>query len=188
MKEIIKNQTIYYESINVPENISVLEYLRESEHSFNLRYVSFDTFAKLKSAKGIIYLKDRKLLAGCSDIKGNHFKSSGGLKVSDPNKNIVGSFIIQNDRVIYDARCPFYEERDSFVYTNGREFYTTMSMKEILFEELEIKRQYLIYLGNRLENKRFVNDFEEVSRKEFLEYITDKENGRLILKTMIKYY
>lgn len=188
MKEIIKNQTIYYESINVPENISVLEYLRESEHSFNLRYVSFDAFEKLKSAKGIIYLKDRKLLAGCSDIKGNDFKCSGGLKVSDPNKNIVGSFIIQNDRVIYDARCPFYEERDSFVYTNGREFYTTMSMKEILLEELEIKRQYLIYLGNRLENKRFVDDFEEVSRKEFLEYITDKEKGRLILKKMRKYY
>ena len=32
MKEIIKNQTIYYESINVPENISVLKYLRETEH------------------------------------------------------------------------------------------------------------------------------------------------------------
>ena len=61
-------------------------------------------------------------------------------------------------------------------------------MKEILLEELEIKRQYLIYLGNRLENKRFADDFEEVSRKEFLEYITDKEKGRLILKKMRKYY
>ena len=50
-------------------------------------------------------------------------------------------------------------------------------MKEILLEELEIKGQYLIYLGNRLENKRFVDNFEEVSRKEFLEYITDKEKG-----------
>ena len=188
MKEIIKNQTIYYEFINVPENISVLKYLRETEHFFNLRYVSFDTFEKLKGAKGIIYLKDRKLLAGCSNPKGNDFKSSGGLKVSDPDKIIVGSFIIQEDRIIYDARCPFYEERDSFVYTNGREFYTTMSMKEILLEELEIKRQYLIYLGKRLENKRYVDDFEEVSRKEFLEYITDKEKGRLILKKMRKYY
>ena len=63
-----------------------------------------------------------------------------------------------------------------------------MSMKEILLEELEIKRQYLIYLGKRLENKRYVDDFEEVSRKEFLEYITDKEKGRLILKKMRKYY
>ena len=63
-----------------------------------------------------------------------------------------------------------------------------MSMKEILLEELEIKRQYLIYLGERLENKRYVDDFEEVSRKEFLEYITDKEKGRLILKKMRKYY
>ena len=178
MKEIIKNQTIYYESINVPENISVLKYLRETEHFFNLRYVSFDTFEKLKGAKGIIYLKDRKLLAGCSNPKGNDFKSSGGLKVSDPDKIIVGSFIIQEDRIIYDARCPFYEERDSFVYTNGREFYTTMSMKEILLEELEIKRQYLIYLGKRLENKRYVDDFEEVSRKEFLEYITDNRIGK----------
>ena len=61
-------------------------------------------------------------------------------------------------------------------------------MKEILLEELEIKGQYLIYLGNRLENKRFVDDFEEVSRKEFLEYITDKEKGRLLLKKMRKYY
>ena len=77
MKEIIKNQTIYYESINVPENISVLKYLRETEHFFNLRYVSFDTFEKLKGAKGIIYLKDRKLLAGCSNPKGNDSKSSG---------------------------------------------------------------------------------------------------------------
>ena len=51
-----------------------------------------------------------------------------------------------------------------------------------------LKPEYLIYLGKRLENKRYVDDFEEVSRKEFLEYITDKEKGRLILKKMRKYY
>ena len=188
MKEIIKNQTVYYESVNILDNIPVLEYLKETEHSFNLRYVSLDTFERLKNAEGIIYLQDRKLLAGCADLKGNAFNSSGGLKVSDPNKIIDGSFIIQDDIIIYDAMCPFYDERDSFVYTNGREFYTTMSMKDILLEELEIKRQYLIYLGNKLKNRKYVDKFEEVSREELLKYITDKEKGRLVLEKMRKYY
>lgn len=126
-------------------------------------------------------------IAGYGQLKGNNFKSSGGLKISDPKKTINGSFIIEDKRIIYDAVQPFYEERDAFVYGSGYEFYTDMSMLDILKEELNRKRQYLIYMGQKLNNCRYEEQFDEVSKSELLEYAQNHEKGEYVLKKIRHY-
>lgn len=182
MKEIVKNNTIDYELVRIRQNTPVLDYLKRNYFSFRLKQVSSEMLESLKKSSKLIEMKYGDFIAGYGELKGNDFRSSGGLKISDSKENIKGSFIIQDKRIIYDALEPFYKERDSFVYMYGTEFFTDMSMLDILKEELNKKRQYFIYLGQKLNGYKMEAQFNEVSKDELLEYAQYPEKGENILK------
>lgn len=151
-----------------------------------MRQVDHETYELLKKIEEYCYLEDRgKPIADFARLKGNSFESSGGLKLSDSKEMIGGSFVIQDDQIIYDSGIPFFKERDTFVYTNGADFYTEMSMVELLKEKLQIKTKYLIYMGKKVEVNpyRCEDIFEEVSAEEMLEYATNPGKGQYVLRT-----
>lgn len=187
MKEIIKNNIINYEVIRIRQNTPVLEYLKRHYFSFRLKQVSPELLEQLKISDHPIDMKYGDFIAGYGELRGDDFRSSGGLKISDSKKNIPGSFIIEEKRIIYDALRPFYKESASHVYTNGTEFITDMSMLDVLKEELNRKRQYLIYMGNKVKGCVPEFQFHEVSKEELLEYAQNPEKGEYSLKKR-RYY
>lgn len=187
MKEIVKSNITNYELIKIRKNTPILEYLKRNNFSFRLKQVSFEMLEQLKISDYPIDMEYGNFIAGYGHLKGNDFRSSGGLKISDSKKNINGSFIIENKRIIYYAIQPFYEERDTFVYGSGPEFYTSMSMLDILKEELNKKRKYLIYMGQKLNGYRLEEQFDEVSKSELLEYAQNSEKGEYVLNKIRNY-
>ena len=187
MKEIIKNNIINYELIRIRQNTPVLEYLKRYTFSFRLKQVSSELLEQLKISDHFIDMKYGNFIAGYGRLKSEDFRSSGGLKISDSKENILGSFIIEEKRIIYDASLPFYKERDSYVYMYGTEFYTDMSMLDVLKEELNRKRQYLIYMGEKINGCKTEFQFHEVSKEELLEYAQNREKGEYSLKKR-RYY
>ena len=187
MKEIIKNNIINYELIRIRQNTPVLEHLKKYNFSFRLKQVSPELLEQLKNSDHLIDMKYGNFIAGYGRLKSESFRSSGGLKISDSKENILGSFIIEEKRIIYDAFQPFYKERDSYVYMYGTEFYTEMSMLDVLKEELNRKRQYLIYMGEKINGCKTEFQFHEVSKEELLEYGQNREKGEYSLKKR-RYY
>lgn len=187
MRQILKDNVINYELINIPENISILEYLKSNNSSFRLRYVDINMFDMLKNANGPIYMEHVNYVAAYHKKSGTEdFRRSIGLKVSDHTKSICGSFIIEDERIIYEAGEPVFEERDFGKYSSLN-YYTTMSMKDILIEELKKKRKLLIYMGEKLEGVHYTHLFEEVSKDELMEYATNPEKGEKAYTNRIFY-
>ncbi len=178
MKQILQNCYGSFKTINICESVPVLEYLKEQElHKFTIKQVNHNEFLDLQNAYTFMDI-NRSPIAGYSPLKGTHFRSSGGLKISDAKEKINGSFIVEETRIIYDAMQPFFKERDAFVY-GGNTYYTEMSMLGLLKEELQKKRQLLIYMGQKIdrENCKSTELFEEVSEEEFLLYASVPTKG-----------
>lgn len=174
MKEILENCYGYFKMIEIEENIPILDYLKE-KYRFRLKQVNHEQFLELQKANTFMEI-DCNPVAALSSAKGTSFRSSCGLKVSDPTEKVNGSFIIEEDRIIYDALQPFFKERDAGRY-NGISYYTEMNMLDILREELNKKRQLLIYMGQELIGIHYHDLFEEVNKEEFLEYATNPLKG-----------
>lgn len=176
MKEILQNCYGHFETIKIEENISILEYLKELEkYRFILKQVNHEQFLELQNANKFMEIVCNPV-AAFSTAKGVNFRSSSGLKISDPTEKVNGSFIIEEERIIFDAFQPFFEERDAGRYS-GLSYYTEMSMLDILKEELNKERKLLIYMGQELNGVHFNDLFEEVSKEEFLEYAINPEKG-----------
>ena len=160
------------------------EYLKKENSSFRLQYVSKETFQQLLIAEKNLFLTRKNFLAGYAPLKGEHFRSSGGLKVSDPQGMIPGSFIIEESRIIYDCWSePFYRERDSFVYgATNKIYYTTLQLPEILAEELKRKRKFFLYLGEIQDQV----ELEEVTKEKLMSFALDKEESYQLQKKMYK--
>ncbi len=183
MTEIIKNDVICYETLNIPDGKRIIDCLqKDTIWQFRLLRVSHEEFERIQKAQ-----KEDKLLGhydACPivgynpTIKGEHgFQSSGGLKLSSDDKDILGSFVVEEDKIIYTPSCKFYEERDCFVYSKT-DYYTTLSMPEVLEQELMEKEQFLIYMGEQLNGLRYENIFESVSRSEMMKYAVNPDKGK----------
>lgn len=181
MKQILENCYVYFKTIDIEDNKPILEYLKEREkYRFILKQVTHEQFIELQNAKKFIDI-DVKPVAALAPLKGTYFRGSGGLKVSDPNKKVNGTFIIEEERIIYDALQPFFEERDAYVYTSGSIYYTELDMVTLLKEELNQKRKFLIYMGQELNGVNFKDLFDEVDKDKFLEYAVNPNNGEIAL-------
>lgn len=190
MKQLIENMIFDKRIIKLEDKVPVLKYLKENNFKFTLSHIEHQEFEMLKNKENwkAPLIKDYKgLIAGySSNIKDEisiYFRQSGGLKISDNNSEIPGSFIIEDKRIIYDSTIPFYEERDRFVYF-GNEFYTHMSMIDILKEELEFDKECLIYMGRIRNGCRYEVNLQKISKEELLEYAKDKEKCKTIKKTL----
>ena len=180
MIEVIKNDVICYETIHIPKGESIVTYLRENTRwQFRLQRVSSQEFDRIKKAQEKETLLDRYdacPIVGYSPIvMGDYgFRSCGGLKISSDEEDILGSFVIEEDKVIYTPEVKFYDERDSYVYSR-RDFYTMVSMPEVLEPELS-NRQMLVYRGEELGDFRPI--FESISQNEMMDYAIYPEKGK----------
>ena len=190
--EIIRpNINTGYEIVDIPENEVVIEYLKKlSPFPFEVINISDETrnrilsLSKLKEFPG----KHDDIIVGY--VNGykteNDFRSSGGLKLS--SKTIDGSFIIEEERIIYDSTRRFYEERDSYRYSSSPlcNFYTTSSMEELLLDELKLNRKLFVYRGEKLINKpkMYVPDLLQITEDELLDYsgINKNQEKQLVKK------
>lgn len=181
--EIIKNDVINYTVVSIPENRSILEHLKKDvKWQFRLQRVSDEQFLRFQKA-----LKEEKLLdfrssdcyiAGYNPFtKGNSFLSSGGLKLSSDEEEFTGSFVIENDRIIYTPLCKFYEERDAFVYSKT-DYYTTISMPQLLEQELTSDREFLIDMGEEMVGLIPKPVLVPVSCSEMMEYAINPSKGK----------
>lgn len=185
MKKVVKNCTIDYRVLNIRENTPILNYLIKNIDipSFRLQHIDEETFKLLSESDKLIDISYGNFIAGYSNYKkGDNFRSSGGLKLSDNTENVLGSFVVENKRIIYTPDSPaFFDERDSYVYA-GRIYYTTMSMPEVLAELLKRKRELLVYMGSKIENTKYVDIFDEITKDEMMEYAINPEKGKLLLQ------
>ena len=81
---------------------------------------------------------------------------------------------------------PFYEEKDASIYLNGNVYYTTMTMNDLFVEELKKDRKFLIDLGKRLRDFKIIQEYEEISWEEMLEFATYVDKGRDSFKKLMK--
>lgn len=188
MKQILKDNVIRCELINIENDIPILEYLKDNSLSFRLQHVDDKMFEILKNADYPIYREHNNYVAAYRKKEKNHnFRwGSFGLKLSDHTKHIGGSFIIEDERIIYEAGERFFEERDFGKYSNLN-YYTTMTMKDLLIEELNKKRKLLVYMGEKLEGVHYTHRFEEVSKDELMEYATNPKKGEMAYTNRIYY-
>ncbi len=184
MNQIIKYNYVEYKTINIKNNTSTLKYLQDHNFTFRLQQLDPQIFAQIQHTSELFKLRNENLLAGYANISSNHLKEAGGLKLSDPQGIIPGTFIIEETEIIYNPRIHFYEERDTFVY-NGLTYYTPKNLTDLLKEELFKKRKYLIYLGEKLQNYDYIPQFEEVSAEELISYDENQDKGEAILSRSI---
>ena len=191
MIEIIKNDVINYESIYIPEGESIVSHLKQNTGwQFKLQRVSHAEFDRIKKAQEqdeLLDCVDACPIVGYNpDVRGDYgFQSGGGLKFSSDRKDILGSFVIEEGRVIYTPISKFYEERDAFVYSR-RDFYTTLSMPEILEQELVLGRQAFIYVGDEYKYLEYFPILESVSQSEMMEYAINPEKGKAVLQKIYR--
>ena len=117
-----------------------------------------------------------------------HLILLGGLKLADENSRIFGSFTVDDEKIVYSPIMPFYEEKDASIYLNGNVYYTTMTMNDLFVEELKKDRKFLIDLGKRLRDFKIIQEYEEISWEEMLEFATYVDKGRDSFKKLMKKY
>lgn len=143
--------------------------------------VSDEEFEKLQKAeiegKILGHINASPIVGYNPSIKGNFFLSSGGMEISSGEDEIMGSFVIEEDRVIYTPICKFYEERDSFVYSKT-DYYAKLTMPEILNQELIGERRFFIDMGEELKGFLSCPVFREVDRDEMMCYALDSHKGK----------
>jgi len=190
MIEIIKNNVIDYESIYIPKGESIVSHLKQNTRlQFKLQRVSRAEFDRIKKAQEKDELLDRydacPIVGYSPYIKGDYdFQSGGGLKLSSDEKYILGSFVVEEDRIIYTPVSKFYEERDSYIYSR-RDFYTTLTMPEILEQEL-LNHQCWVYCGEEFKELKYFPILDEVSHSEMMEYAVNPEKGKLALQKIYR--
>jgi len=181
--ELIKpNVNTGFEIVNIPDDQIIIEFLKKHECKFNIINIDLKTREKLLSYNKIMNIPDEyndTIVGYARMYKGKNFRSSGGLKLS--SKYSAGAFIIEEEKIIYDATQRFYEERDAYVYSASlfSTYYTTSSMKELLLDELRLARDYYIYVGDKITTHppSWYEELQSVSLEELLSYADSLEKG-----------
>lgn len=109
-----------------------------------------------------------------------------GIKISDPNGNVFGSFNISESKIIYSPIWPhFYEERDHIKFANDN-YFTTMTFEEIMERQIDLATEFYIHTGNYMALKDIIKHgdyiFEKISKDQMLEFLHQPETGEKVLK------
>ena len=188
MRQVIENRLNKYNVLDVDNDVTVLEFLKQRnlKSSFHLQHISKDCFDIMSKCDRMVYIPEHKYVAGYSYQFSNSFNPSGGLKLADENSRIFGSFTVDDEKIVYSPIMHFYEEKDASIYLNGNVYYTTMTMNDLLVEELKKDRKFLIDLGKRLRDFKIIQEYEEISCEEMLEFATYVDKGRDSFKKLKK--
>lgn len=109
-----------------------------------------------------------------------------GIKISDPNGNVFGSFNIGEGKIIYSPIWPhFYEERDHIKFANDN-YFTTMTFEEIMERQIDLATDFYIHTGNYMALKDIIKHgdyiFEKISKDQMLDFLHQPETGEKVLK------
>ena len=163
-----------------------LEYLSQQ---FVDRY-DFNNPESLESFRNVCIGFDSPLksMGGCnlSETAVQKGMRYSGIKVSDPTGNILGTFNIVDEKIMYSSIFPyFYEERDLIKFANDT-YFTTMTFEEIMKRQIDLAREFYIHTRNP-KTMREVQEhgsyiFERIDKDKMLECVTKPEIGQKILK------
>ena len=127
-------------------------------------------------------------MGGCNLVKEEVQRGIryAGIKISDPNGKIFGSFNIGDGKIIYSPIFPhFYEERDNIKFANDN-YFTTMTFEEIMQRQIDLAAEFYIHTGNYMALKDVAKYgdyiFEEISKDQMLEFLYQPETGEKVLR------
>ena len=114
-----------------------------------------------------------------------------GIKISDPSGKILGSFNINEGKIIYSPIFPkFYEERDNIKFANAK-YFTTMTFEEIMEKQIDLATEFYIHTGNYMKLQEILKNgeyiFEKITKDQMLEFVSQPEEGQKILKKHLGY-
>ena len=110
----------------------------------------------------------------------------GGIKMSDPEGKIMGSFDIRDGIMTYSPIFPpFYQERDLIKFANDI-YFTTMKFEEIMMQQLNHVSDFYVHIGYYETVKELVKNgrykLEKVSKDQMVDFINIPEEGEKIYK------
>ena len=105
----------------------------------------------------------------------------GGIRISDPDKRIIGQFNVRNDHMIYSPIFPlFYEEYDLIKFAND-EYFTTISFEDLVMNQINFAKKFFVHVGNSssISDLAKYGTFimEEITRAQMIDFLTNRENG-----------
>ncbi len=131
-------------------------------------------------------------MGGCNLI-GEELKRGiryAGIKMSDPNGKIFGTFNIDNGIIIYSPIFPFfYEERDNIKFAKD-DYFTTITFEEIMENQINLANEFYIHTGNYMTVKEIIKNgeyiFEKISKDQMLEFVFQREAGEKVFKKYLE--
>ena len=184
MAKIIEDQELRFNTIDIGNNTSVIDYLKNTNNGFILYHISdhyvFKTMQKNLSLSDIFpshFLNDNSI-ASYTKYTDNGMTESL-LKIEDC-ETVLGSFIIENSSIIYSPYSKFNVLPDKLAYSQTK-YYTEMTMSELLVDTLKSNAdmECLLYVGATREGKAI---YQTSDKEELLSYATDKEKGKALIK------
>ena len=180
--KIIENQFIRFHAIDLSENESVIDYLKNTNTKFIL-HIDKEQFERIASNRATsIFSKNDEYIARYNC---NNLKTINGVELTDEKEEIIGSFVIKDNQIVYlpDGRYFNYEPdiRGKF----GITYYTTMTMVDLLENSITTKKaehsdfKYLIYMGVNCCN---TPKFYTTTKENLLMYATDRSKGIELVK------
>ena len=127
-------------------------------------------------------------MGGCNLVKEEVQKGIryAGKKISDPSGKVLGSFNINEGKIIYSPIFPhFYNERDNIKFANDT-YFTTMTFEEIMQRQIDLATEFYIHTGNYMALKDVAKYgdyiFEKISKDQMLEFVYQPETGEKVFR------
>ena len=115
-----------------------------------------------------------------------------GKKISDPSGKILGTFNIEEEKIIYSPIFPFfYDERDNIKFANDI-YFTTITFEEIVKNQIDLAKEFYIHTGNYTSTKDIMRNgynpyiYEKISKDQMLEFVCKPELGGKIFTKNLK--
>ena len=127
-------------------------------------------------------------MGGCNLVKEEVQKGIryAGKKISDPSGKVLGSFNVNEGKIIYSPIFPhFYDERDNIKFANDT-YFTTITFSEITQRQIDLATEFYIHTGNYMALKDIAKYrdyiFEKISKDQMLEFLYQPDAGEKVLR------
>lgn len=108
-----------------------------------------------------------------------------GIKMSDPDGLVYGSFDLRDGKLTYSPIFPFfYEQRDLCKFARY-EIFTTVPFEDIMRDNIENAQEFYLHTGKYKTTRDIAkygeNIFERISRDEMIEFLENPHEGERVL-------
>lgn len=211
MNKIYKDDFLQFNQFDLREDGDIFQTILDERKNkidpkrFFLKYLpqdvadkyDFDDLESLKKFRNdCLSSKIIKDMGGCNLhedwIKKSKKCSDGiryaGKKISDPSGEVLGTFNIEEGKIIYSPIFPyFYQERDNTKFANET-YLTTMTFEEIMQKQIDLAVEFYIHTDIKdfisaeelVKYGKYV--YEKVSKDQMLEFVYQPEIGQKVYK------